>query len=248
VTDKPKRLARSDWRDVRGELVPHWWSRPKLKNERDCRLYIGKRGSGKSLHAVKEACERLDRGETVVANITIRSPRTGRCSIPFRSWNDLRDPETGDYLENCSIFLDEAMRWLDSRNYKEASKQGAWVMAEWEQSRKRGVGYILTAIDYGSVEKRMRTLLDWVFLCQPTFFSRHSRLPIYRVAKLDPYDMLMVQEGNQIPERLIEEKGGWSWVPDYAFHGFDTHELVGGCEWKDVKQVDRSAVALAPVS
>jgi len=242
---KPKVLRRSEWVDLNGVKVPHWWQRKPLLNERDCRLYIGKRGSGKSLAAVEEACARLDRGERLLSNIRIRSPRTGRCSEPFLSWDQLYDEESGEYASNLSIFLDEAMAWLDSRDYKEAAAYGKWVMREWEQSRKRGVGYILTAIDYGSVEKRMRTLLDKVCLCEPTWFSKHTRLPLYRRAWLDPYDMLMLQEGNQVPQHLVEEKGGLAWVPDYAFHAFDSHDTVGSCEWKEIKRVDRSARSLA---
>jgi len=241
----PARLARSEWVDLEGRPVPRWWQRKKLENERDCRLYIGKRGSGKTLAAVQEAVIRLDRGEDVVSNIPLRSCRTGRCSRPFTSWNDLYDELTGEYLSNCSVFLDEAMAWLDSRQYKEASKQGAWVMREWEQSRKRGVGYILTAIDYGSVEKRMRTLLDLVVLCQSSFLGRHTRFPIFHQAYLDPYDMLMLQEGNQVPESLVEKKGRLAWISDYAYHSYDTHGIVGGCTWGDIMQVDRSAVALS---
>lgn len=202
------------------EPIRPWFLRRAPRIERPIRVYIGRRGHGKTLNAAYDCVQRLRRGERVYANIDIVDPHDPSLrTIRLRSWKDICDVEAKTYLSDCTIFIDEMSSWADARLWNEIP---GFVRAYWQQSRKHGVGFICTAQSWESVDKRFREITDHVIICEKVMGRLiPDSLPLFRQRWAWPEDLRFI-EANQAPEL---EATHW-WSPAWVYASYRTGELV----------------------
>lgn len=149
------------WRNKLG-----WWHRKRRPNERPLRLYVGMPGSGKTLLAVADAVRLMRQGVRVASNVRIVDRVSGQEAEPCGSWLDMLRL-TVDSLEKgvgLVVVWDELHLACDARAFMSTP---AWWLALIAQRRHYGIGFIGTTQHPDQVEKRLRTLVDFVSLVKP---------------------------------------------------------------------------------
>lgn len=123
-------------------------------------LFVGRRGTGKSLAATDLILRRLDAGELVYAN------------YPVSLWKHGREVARAGYVgslldcipvENATIVIDEASTWCNAREWARVPSS---IVSGWQQSRKRSVQWVFTAQHESRVDVTIRELVDWVVICR----------------------------------------------------------------------------------
>lgn len=117
--------------------------------------YIGRPGSGKSYSATERAIRQARRGRQVFANFAINEPNCWT----FRT-SDLLDLPPG------LIVIDEAHLWFPARM---ALKLPPSWLAMLSQTRKNGWDMIWVAQHENRVDRVLRDVSNWMWLCDGWF-------------------------------------------------------------------------------
>jgi SpoVK/Ycf46/Vps4 family AAA+-type ATPase len=135
------------------------WARWAMPAERPMLLLVGRRGAGKTLLASKIAYGRMRDGEPVYANYPVSwgDADAGGSAGRIYSLLDCLD------LTGCTIIIDEANMWCDSRSWQSIPTE---VRGSWQQSRKSGVSFIFTAQHESRVDTVIRELVDFLLVCE----------------------------------------------------------------------------------
>lgn len=152
-----------------------WFQRRKPAHEHPMRLYVGKRGSGKSLTMVDDCIRLMRQGVEVHANLKIRDPLTGVEAVPCYSWIEMleRAVEVLEYNRGRPVeerisrvfAFDELHQICDSREWANTPR---WVAHFLATSRHYGGCALMgstQALD--QVEKRLRTIVDEIVEVRP---------------------------------------------------------------------------------
>lgn len=132
----------------------------------------GPRGSGKTLYAVgRYILPAMRAGLAVAAQIDVHDPRTAEHVRRLHDWADCLSVEDGWLL------IDEAHRWAPSREWFSLPEN---ARALWAQSRKYGLGMVLTFQHPGRIDRAMRELIDELYWIEPVKLAGR-RTPYYRV-------------------------------------------------------------------
>jgi len=176
-----------------------WWHRRKPGIEMPMRLYVGLPGSGKTLLAVTDGIRMMRRGRRVASNMRIIDRLTGLEAEPCGSWLDMLRL-TVDALERHEPIMfvwDELHLSCDARSW---ASTPAWWLALIAQRRHYGVSFIGTTQAVDQIEKRLRTLVDYICLVRPAKGSNQA---------------LVVALGGALVGGLIAAGGAFS-IPGYA--------------------------------
>jgi zona occludens toxin (predicted ATPase) len=115
-------------------------------------IYLGRRGSGKTLSMVKDAYIEYKRGRKIISNIE---------GIPFASYmsnQDILAIDKNSNIKNAVILIDEAQIFFDSR--RSMKKENISFSNFVQQIRKRDIILLLTTQFANAVEKRLRDHAD----------------------------------------------------------------------------------------
>lgn len=218
----------------------HWWQREKPHQEFSTRIYSGLPGSGKTLKMVEDCIALMRKGVVVYSNLTIIDPEYGHRSRPLGSWLEMLRASVEALEEGKpTVFaIDEIHLMCDARNW---SKTPGWWLNLIAQRRHYGVGIIGTTQAIDQVEKRLRTLVDFIL---------EVHMPIQRgwfLSKIPIIKKIPLMRVNQIDARVIdnpnvEEKdkrfGKWVLVSWLGYHGYSTQELMASDDFIGYKEDD----------
>lgn len=187
------------------------WARWALPLERPLLLIVGRRGSGKSLLASKLLLGRMKLGEAVYANYDL-AWGDEKCGGKAGRLFTLLDCIT---LRGCTMAIDEANGWLDSRSWSVIPTQ---VRGSWQMSRKAGVSFIFTAQHEARVDVTVRELVDFLLVCDrlPLF---PKWLPVFR------YHRTWLEEVGDIRAGRMSRASIY-WASDEVLGSYDTAELL----------------------
>lgn len=190
-----------------GAALP-WYLRWKLPPERPMLLFVGRRGSGKSLAATDLIIRRLKAGEAVYANYPVEWWERGELRARAGYVGSLLDCIG---LEDATVVIDEASTWCSSREWQSLPPQ---VVSDWQQSRKRSIQWVFTAQHEARVDVTVRELADWVVICRRGIF----------VPRWVPFFSLTQTYLEDINEARRHEGGRryWRWYPHRVFDAYST--------------------------
>jgi len=191
--------------------MSHWWQREKLW-EPPFRVYVGRRGCGKSLLMASDFLDR-PRDQVWYANCEMVDPRNGYRAGRIYSWEHLLE------LEGCVVALDEINLWANSYEYDAIPSE---VYARWCQSRKAGVGLVMTSQSTTRIAKPLRELIDEVVLMErhPLRSSLDARLPLALVQLHGS-----VEQAEKVkPPGSPDDKWVTRWIRGDAYEAFATGE------------------------
>lgn len=174
-------------------------------------LFAGRRGLGKTAVATKVALGRMDRGERVYANYEIRDRVNGRRAGRVYSLLDCLD------LERCTVIIDEANMWTNSRMWQKVPPQ---ILEAWQESRKSGLSFIFTSQHESRCDLVIRELVDYIMVCERIAFVPRW-VPLFRVMRTHLEDVNEVRRGGAAPAEYY-------WLKDRVFASYDTKERLGG--------------------
>lgn len=193
-----------------GTVIP-WYLRWCLPAERPMLMFVGRRGKGKTAIAVKVSLGRMDHGEKVYANLEIRDRENGRRGGRVFSLLQCLD------LEDCTVVIDEANMWTNSRMWQKVPPQ---ILEAWQESRKSAVSFIFTTQHEQRVDLVIRELADFVMICErPAWLPRW--VPFFRVMRTHLEDVNEVRRGGIAPAEYY-------WLKDRVFASYSTRERLGG--------------------
>lgn len=158
-------------RDEAPERYP-WW-RKVGRRERPLYLFVGRRGSGKTMLLSDIGIRRMRQQEAVYT------------SMPglITDWaRGLRAGHVGSLLDlvelsNCSVLIDEAQKWASAREW---AAMPSSVLSAWQESRKDGLSLVFTTQHESRVDVVLRQLVDEVALCTRVPYIPR-RMPLFRV-------------------------------------------------------------------
>ncbi|NOT98683.1 MAG: hypothetical protein HOO97_06270, partial [Sideroxydans sp.] len=146
----------------------------------DATLLTGKRGTGKSLNAVKTIQQYLQQGRVVATNLDLfvehllpsnsrticyRLPDVPVSEVLNHPFFPLGNPNPIDESRNGLLVLDECAGFLNSRDWKDKDRTA--LIAFLAQSRKFGWDLILIAQGPSMIDKQIRTeLCDMHGVCR----------------------------------------------------------------------------------
>lgn len=194
----------AELREITGAIQPWMWRRPPGV-ERSNRLYVARRGKGKSVAATYDMLVRMRRGEKVYSNIEVCDARYGLRAGRVYNWAQVLD------LRDCTVFIDEVSAWTDARDWQSVTPEQRMF---WRQSRKDCVGLTLTTIHEDGIDKSLRQLLDDIVIVErPSFLPRWVPLFWFQWTYLEQIEE--VRRG-EVSSRE------WLWMPDEPFYSYDT--------------------------
>jgi hypothetical protein len=152
------------------------------------KLYVGEKGSGKTLHMVKDAQWFFKQGYDIVANFPVwgYSPKMSlkRGSIIRKLFSNPLEPTICRYMypehleqaitesyinKRPTLFLlDEAPVIYNSRNWKNFDLDLVFAL---NQSRKTKVHFFMTAQRFKAVDKQLRDASQYVYKCEKMLFK-----------------------------------------------------------------------------
>lgn len=175
-------------------------------------LMIGRRGQGKTLNAVKLACERMREGFEVYANFEILDPYTGLRAGRVYAWEQTYN------LDGATVVIDEANNWVPSRKWDATPME---VLSKFAQSRKDGIEFVFTAQHEERVDKVVRELVDWIVIHErlkwrklPVFYQTWTVLESIERDRLTPENR--TSEGHR---RTV-------FMPAWVYEAYSTTQLV----------------------
>lgn len=213
----------------------HFWFQRKRRDALvGNRCYEGLPGSNKTVAAVRDGIRFLRSGVIVASNITVRDPKTGRRALPCGDWLAMMDLSVQALERGVPIvfLIDEAGCWADARDWKDVP---SWFDDFMRQRRHYGVGMIVTVQNLFQLDKRFRGLIDEFIRIEPMLtFWPHLGAVFTTPCRVSGSD------ANEVVE--YGEKKGLGWLAGWAYHGYDTREMVPGRRWE--KDAERDAFAL----
>lgn len=213
-----------------------WFQRRKKISPAGTTIYVGLPGSGKSLMLVKDAIEKMRSGVAVYSNIRIVDRVTGLAAGKCGSWLEMLEISVShlEAGEACYFAIDELHLFCDARSW---ARTPAWWLSIIAQRRHLGIGIGGTTQAFSQLDKRFRTLVDFVISCRMPFGS----LPVIRTREYMPG---LVDDSDQY--RSGEVGQVWfEYVPWWVYSGYSTYELVLADDWSDLS--DDEATELAKV-
>lgn len=216
-------MVRFLWRE---RLI--WFLREPPVWEFSTRIYEGQPGSGKTLAMVRDAVELMRHGVVVYSNLQIVDRVSGQRSRPMDSWLGMLRA-TVDCLESGDrvVFaIDEIHLMCDARNWQLTP---GWWLNLMAQRRHYGIGVLGTTQDVSTVEKRLRQLVGLLVRMRrlvrlPTWLPGArvlNRLAWFRFQEIDGRTI-----SDATPTGATVGAGYISWMPWYAFGGYDTRALM----------------------
>ena len=215
----------------------------------------GVRGEGKSLCAVYKAREYLKRGCPVATNLDLFVDKFLPYDNETISYRLPDKPRIEDFNligaaydinykfedKNGLLILDELGTWLNSRTFKDKSRDSIlnWLFL----SRKLHWDVILLAQDFEMIDKQLRsTVCDYLVQA-----SRTDRQKIPFIGRL--LDKLSI-DGNQKLEHVYEVYYGfhqqsnkpqecWKFVGDDLYDGYNTNQLFS--DGNEILEIDGKA-------
>lgn len=115
--------------------------------------YIGRPGSGKSYTLTARTLEAAKQGRQCFTNFGLKHPNVERITI-----EDLTDPQMPAGL----VVIDEAHLWFDARL---SMKLPPSLLMRMSQTRKMGWDLLWCTQDEGNVDKRIKVVTNWMWLC-----------------------------------------------------------------------------------
>lgn len=193
-----------------------WWRR-EVYDERAMLLVVGRRGSGKTLFAVKLAVQRMRAGFPVYANFEILDVFTGLRAGRIEDWEQVYD------LNGATVIIDEANSWIPSRKWDATPMKALKKFAE---SRKDSCELVFTAQHEERVDKVVRELADWIVICNRSPLPK--KIPLYRYTwtYLETIGIVREAGGTDAPIRSDEVKRTWGWIPPHVYESYNTTEGV----------------------
>lgn len=140
-------------------------------------LFKGRRGAGKTLSMVREACIFYMNGWRVISNF----------KLPFGEYmkdEDILNIDKNSEIYRCVLVVDEIQLYLDSRSgmSKTSKKFSNFI----QQIRKRGIILLCTTQYLNTVDKRLKQHLD--YLASPKYYEK------YHAVVLEYEDMTSVED------------------------------------------------------
>lgn len=161
-----------------------FWFQRKKRNEPPFKLYVGKRGRGKSLMLTRDVQRELAKGALVIANFRVYDPRSRRYADEFESMTDLMQQVAQAVLRNerrIILAVDEAQNHFDARDWDTCPR---WFRQFLAESRHYHVGVLAATQSITQVDKRFRILCDQVVRVRPVVEGFHHRLALFRCVSL----------------------------------------------------------------
>lgn len=202
-----------------------WYQRTR-RVEPPFRLYLGKRGRGKSLMLTRDAQLELAAGSVVVSNYLIYDPWSQRSCIVCDSFQDimttclievrknLERPE--DQRRRIILVVEEAQEVFNARKWQDLP---LWFMSFMQASRHYHVGIFAATQSFGSVDKSFRLLCDEITRTRPALPGLQHRLPVFRLVELGENPDSTDEEGKELGAASLV------WVTSRAFSGYTTGDL-----------------------
>lgn len=195
-----------------------WWQRVR-RDEPPFKLYLGKRGRGKSLALTREVQRELRRGSVVLSNCPIVDPLSGLQVQRWVSVGDLMQSVAEHVLADCPriiIVVDEAQNHFDARDWEKTPR---WFRQFLAESRHYHVGVLAATQAISQVDKRFRILCDEVIRVRPVLEGLHHRVALFRYCALD-------ENFDSTDEEAKEMGIPWLvWVTARAYGGYSTSAL-----------------------
>ena len=180
--------------------------------------YVGLPGSGKTYALAWRGLEALRAGRRVFSNFGLEG------SIPLRSWDhenvgNTKDPgppctcgECFVSIEDAVVLVDEINLWAPSRLWN-ALPLG--LLHRWAQVRKYRTQIIWSSQHEARVDKVIREVTGWVWMCSPTPLSFGRR---FSYVAFEPHDL------RRVGGRPLDRNG--LWLRRGIAASYDTFELV----------------------
>jgi hypothetical protein len=124
--------------------------------------YIGRPGTGKTYTMTARILKQAAKYEAVVANYNIDIPNIVRIDDPAQLLDIKVPPKGGKIL----VALDEAHLWLPSRL---SMKLPPSLLMKFSQTRKAGWDLLWTAQHEARVDKVLKDVTNWMWLCESWF-------------------------------------------------------------------------------
>lgn len=204
-----------------------WWFQRKRRDEPPFKLWVGKRGRGKSLRLTFEIQKILRRiriredgtpDTVVLSNYPVYDPRSDTSA---ELWLDLeqlmgRVARAVEADQLCIVGIDEAQNIFDAREWEKTPR---WFRSFLSESRHYKVGILAATQQLSMVEKRFRSLCDEIIRVRPVIEGFHHRVALFRMCKLE-------EDFDSVDEEAKELGIAWlSWIPASAYVGYRTAAL-----------------------
>lgn len=214
------------------------WFLQKPLWEFPTRMYVGRPGQGKTQLLIKDVVKLLRKGNRVVANMTIRDPKTGLCTSMVRSWLEVLEAIAQAVEDDVPLIvcIDEVNSWAPSRFSKNTPM---WWLSLMAQRRKMRVGFILTSQVFARVEIVLRELVNTVVFCSKIKFFR---LQVFGRKAVDPLDVDAAAagaSGTNVQTAAARERLGFGrpvWIRGYLRGAYNTYEVVQFEDWKETPE------------
>lgn len=212
-----------------------WWQRHR-RDEPPFKLFIGKRGRGKSLALTRETQLEMARGSYVLANCDVYDPLTGQSAHQWVSVGDLMERVAAAVLRDerrIIIVVDEAQNHFDARDWEKTPR---WFRQFLAESRHYHVGVLAATQAISQVDKRFRILCDQIIRVRPVLEGAHHRFALYRYCAMD-------ENFDSTDEEAKELGTPWLvWVTARAYGGYSTAALPTEEEFGDGDQAAITAL------
>jgi len=196
-----------------------FWFQRRRRNEPPFRLYVGKRGRGKSLMLTRDVQRELAAGSLVLANYPVYDPLSERCAVEWGSIQQLMEWTAQAVLEDqprIIIAIDEAQNHFDARDWESCPRWWRQFLAE---SRHYHVGVLAATQAISQVDKRFRILTDDVIRVRPVIEGLHHKVAVFRLTALEENFDSADEEGRQLGN------GRLTYVSARVFGGYSTGAL-----------------------
>lgn len=196
-----------------------WWFQRSRRQEPPFRLYVGKRGRGKSLLLTRDVQRELRRGSLVLSNCAVYDPKSERYAHVWLSVGELMERVARAVLDGekrIIIVVDEAQNHFDARDWDKCPR---WFRQFLSESRHYGVGVIAATQAISQVDKRFRILCDEVIRVHPVFVGMQHRVALFRCCGLDENYDSADEEARELGMPFFE------YVFAAAFAGYSTAAL-----------------------
>lgn len=196
-----------------------FWFQRKRRDEPPFKLFIGKRGRGKSLCLTRETQRELARGSYVLSNCEVYDPKTELSAHQWVSVGDLMEKVASAVLRDerrIIIVVDEAQNHFDARDWEKTPR---WFRQFLAESRHYHVGVLAATQAISQVDKRFRILCDEIIRVRPVLEGVHHRLALYRLCAMD-------ENFDSTDEEAKELGVPWlTWITARAYGGYSTAAL-----------------------
>lgn len=195
-----------------------WFQRRKRK-EPPFRLYVGRRGRGKSLLLTRDCQRELSRGSLVLSNFPVYDPYSERYADNWYSVIQLMESVAAAVMRGESrivIAVDEAQNHFDARDWQNTPR---WFRQFLAESRHYHCGVFAATQSITQVDKRFRILCDEVIRVRPVLEGFHHRFAVYRCCEL-------LEDHDSSDEEAKELGMPWlTYVSARAYGGYSTAAL-----------------------